>query len=190
MPLDLKNLADIRQATGWNPDIAAKLAELIQSMGTGVNNLEQQTNGNTQGAPQPPGAINELTVNGANGHYAVAIKDENPIYRGISYFVEHDTDPNFSNPQIEEIGASRNKSLFLGEGQRYFRAYSSYRNSAPSPAVYHGSQATPLPVIGGGSVGPPPAATSQGSGTGAAGAGLQGPGKVPFRSDTGVPPTR
>jgi hypothetical protein len=85
---------------------------------------------------------------------------------------------------------SRNISIPVGNQARYVRVFSSYSESAPSAPVYHGGAASPKAVNGGGS-GPGPAfLPSQGSGTGAAGQGLSGPGPVPFRSATGAPPTR
>ena len=189
MPLSFKNLDYIRQANEWTPDLGAKLAELLHSMGTGVNNLEAQTNGNVQGPPQPPQKIDGLSVTAQNGHFSVAITDNSKLYRGVSYYVEHSSDPNFTNPIVEHIGTTRNKTLFLGNVTRYFRAYSAYSPSAPSDAVYHGGT-QPLAVSGGGAIGGPPEMPSQGSGTGPAGVGLEGPGKVPWRSPNGAPPTR
>lgn len=190
MPVDLKELDYIKQANQWTPDLGAKLAELLTRFGGNVNNLEQQTNGNVAGPPQSPGKINGLSVTAQNGHFNVAITDHNPIYRGVSYFVEHADNPNFTNPITEHIGTTRNKTMFLGNVRRYFRAYSAYGTSGPSEPVYHGDQGTPRMVEGGGTIPGPPATTSQGSGTGPAGVGLEGPGKEPFRTDTGAPPIR
>jgi len=189
MPLDIKQLDYIRQANEWTPDLGAKLAEALQSVITAHNNIELQTNSNSNGPPQPPGKINGLDVQAANGHFNVAITDQNPLYRGVQYYVEHADNPQFTNPVTEHIGTTRNWSKFLGNSTRYFRAYSAYQASHPSEAVYHGDAATPLAVFGGGTVAGPPAATSQGSGTGPAGVGLQGPGVEPWRGG-GAPPAR
>lgn len=190
MAVDLKNLDYIRQANEWTPDLGAKMAELLQNFAQGVNNLEQQTNGNTQGSPQPPGKINGFNVTSQNGHFSVEISDHNEIYRGVRYFVEHADNPHFTNPVTEDLGTSRNRTFFMGNVTRYWRAYSAYPNSAPGEAVYHGSQTQPTAVTGGGDNAGGPTITSQGSGTGAAGQGLQGPGSVPFRTTSGAPPTR
>ena len=189
MPLSLKNLDYIRQADHWTPDLGAKLAELLQSFGTGVNNLEAQTNGNVQGPPQPPQKIDDLKVTAQNGHFSVAITDNSKLYRGIRYYLEHSDSPHFTNPITVEMGTTRNANLFLGNVNRYFRAYSAYGPSAPNDPVYHGGT-QPQMVSGGGIVGGPPVVDSQGSGTGPAGAGLEGPGKIPWRSGNGAPPTR
>jgi hypothetical protein len=191
MAIDLnKNIDYIRQANEWTPDLGAKLAELLQGHTQAIVNTAQQTNANPIGPPQPPGKINGLNVTAENGHFNVAISDHNDIYRGVSYFVEHADNANFTNPVTEHIGTTRNWSKFLGNTTRYFRAYSAYHTSEPSEAVYHGDSATPLPVSGGGTVPGPPVAVSQGSGTGPAGVGMEGPGKEPWRSPNGAPPQR
>src|SRR5207253_3159090 len=86
----------------------------------------------------------------------VTISDNNAIQRGINYFIEHDTDPNFTNPQVEDLHASRQKTLSLpamdddGNPQpRYVRVYSQYKGSPPSAPIYFGGN-TPTPVNPGG----------------------------------------
>lgn len=172
------------------PDIGARLYEALQDLEQRHLTLAQQVNGSGEGQPSAPPAPNTLTVTAKNGHFQAAIQDNGPIYRGIQYHLEHADNPHFINPHVEHLGPSRNANLFLGSATRYFRAYSSYSSSPPSAPVYHGGQAKPMPVTGGGFVGPPPFLDSQGSGTGAAGVGLSGPGPVPFRSVSGVAPKR
>lgn len=171
-------------------DFGAKLYETMKAIVTQSGNHEQQTNANPQGQPLPPPQINGLNVQGQNGHYSIAITDNNQIFRGVQYYVEHDTDKNFSNPQIIHLGDSRNHNVFLGSGARYWRAYSSYSSSGASGPVYHGSPVNPTPVNAGGNIGGPAIQASQGSGTSAPGQGLTGPGPVAFRSPTGTPPSR
>ena len=139
--------------------------------------------------PNRPLPINGLNVKAQNGHFSVALTDNNQIYRGTSYFIEHADNPHFTNPTIVPLGPSRNANLFLGNVTRYFRAYSGLPVGPSSPPVYHGG-AQPIPVVGGGTVGGPAVLPSQGSGTGAAGVGLVGYGPVQYRSASGVPPPR
>jgi hypothetical protein len=189
--MNIKNLDYIRGLKSSDfPDIGAKLYEALKSIADQAANTQQQTNTNPKGQPTPPPAINALKVTGQNGHFNLAIEDNNPIYRGVQYYAEHDTSPNFTNPQVIHLGDARNHNVFLGNQTLYWRAYSSYSSSAPSAPAYHGSAATPSPVIGGGNVGGPLFQPSQGSGTGTPGQGLAGPGLVPFRSTTGEPPVR
>lgn len=191
MPLPLKNLAYFKNLSEWSPEAGQKLAEMIQEIAQGVNNQEQQNNSNATGAPQPPPAINSLHVSASNGHFQVAINHEGAeFYRGVRYFVEHSSSPQFTEPHIVDLGTTRNASMFLGNTTRYFRAYASYGSSPPGPIAYHGGPAQPRPVTGGGIIPGPAFVGSQGSGTGTAGVGHSGPGPVAFRSITGAPPVR
>ena len=82
--------------------------------------------------------------------------------RGIFYFAESDTSPSFTAPRVHFLGCSRNARLALGNLTLYWRAYSQYLGSLPSPPVTFGSP--PAAVVGGGSSGPA-LAPSAGSGT-------------------------
>lgn len=190
MPLDIKNLDWLGKVTvEGHPEFGAKLRQALLSIQTAHNNVELQTNTNSSSEPTPPPAINGLKVTGQNGHFSFEVADNNQVYRGINYIVEHADNPNFTNAEQIHLGPARNGSKFLGNVTRYFRAYSSYGTSPASPPIYHGGN-QPIAVTGGGSVGGPPSTTNQGAGTGAAGVALVGFGPVQFRSATGVPPPR
>ncbi len=186
MSFQVKNIAFLRTLHD------GKLAEAFESLATQLANIQQQTNANGTGSPVPPPPVGGLKVTGQNGHFNIAISDpSNPVYRDVHYWVEHADNPHFLNPHVVHMGQSRNHNLFLGNVTRYFRAFSSYSSSPPSQAVYHNNgQGTPMGVQGGGIVGGPLFTEGQSSGTGRPGQGLQGPGVVPFRSETGVPPSR
>jgi hypothetical protein len=186
-----KNLAYIRGLTSQDlPGFGAKLYETLTAIIQQQQTLAQQVNGNPTGQPVPPPAVNAVKVTGQNGHFDISIQDSNQIYRGIQYFAEYSQDKNFSNPRVIPMGDSRNHTVFLGNQNLYWRAYSSYASSSPSSPAYHGGAATPAPVAGGGSIGGPAFQDSQGSGTGTPGQGVTGPGPIPFRSVNGVPPVR
>jgi hypothetical protein len=167
-----------------------RLFEAFNDIAQKTQAIAQQVNGSSTGLPTPPPAPNALTVNAQNGHFSVAIQDQNDIYRGIHYHVEYADNPHFTNPQPWHLGPNRNETRFLGNGTFHFRAASSYGISPPSAWVYHGSAAAPTPVSGGGLIGVPAFLPSQGTGTGQPGVGLSGPGLVPFRSSTGKAPIR
>lgn len=186
MPLNIKELAFLKSVDHWTPDVGAKLAEALLSIQTAHNNVESQVNGNSTGGPKAPPKINSVQVSGEPGFLHVAIKDENPIYRGIRYYVEHADNPNFTNPQVVALHDVRNVTIPVG-GTRYVRAYSAYSSSSPSEPVYHGDPAQPTAINLGSGPTPLP---SQGSGTGQPGVGLQGPGRQPFRPVAGAPPVR
>lgn len=191
MPGDIRNLEFIRSLTSAeNPGWGSKMFEALQDIQQNQNTITQQVNGNIAGQPQAPPAVNSMKVKAQNGHFQVSIQDNNEISRGVSYHVEHADNPQFTNSHTEHLGPTRNANLFLGNVTRYFRAYSSYGSTAISEPAYHGNKATPTAVQGGGSVGGPAFLASEGSGTGAAGQGLSGPGPIPFRSTTGKVPIR
>jgi hypothetical protein len=172
------------------PDFGTKLGEALDSIARQTNAMEQQGNLNANGQPAAPPPISSVRVTGQNGHFNIAIADPSPVYRGINYWAEHADNENFTNPQIIDLGQSRNHSIFLGNVTRYWRAYSSYQSSPTSAPAYHGGAAQPLAVSGGGTVGGPAFQASQGSGTGGAGVGLSGPGPVPARSASTAAPVR
>jgi hypothetical protein len=187
MPLQIKELSFLKGVDHWTPEIGAKLAEALLSIQQAHNNVEAQVNGNSTGGPQPPPAIQGVQVTGQNGYLHVAIQHDAPIYRGIRYYVEHSDNPHFKNPQVVALHDVRNVTIPVG-GTRYVRAYAAYSSSSPSEPVYHGSAVQPIAVNAG--TGGPALLPSQGSGTGTAGVGLEGPGKRPFRPIDGVQPIR
>lgn len=173
--MNVRNLPEIRSKD-------PKLHEALQDIIRAISTTAQQVNANPDGPAQPPPQVNAIKVSGANGRFHVAITDQNSqLSRGVSYFVEHADNPQFTNPITVEVGASRNLDLSLGNVTRYFRAYSSYSTSDPSAPVYHGGSASPVPVSGGGASGGPDFLPSEGSGTGIQGEGLSGFGPVPKR---------
>lgn len=195
MPLSLEDINWLRSYDGTNhAEFSRRLATILTNVVNGANTMEQQTNSNMNGSPIAPPKVDALSVKGQNGHYSLSIHDSNKnIFRGVNYYVEHSEDPSFSNPQKIHIGDPRDHTVFLGSGTRYFRAYSAYASSPSSPPTYHGTEAQPIGVDAGGSIGPPATLPVQGSGTGPSGpdGGGSGPGPIPFRSPVpGKPPVR
>src|SRR6266853_927855 len=92
------------------------------------------------------------TVAAADGIFDLAITDNSPVHRGIFYFAESDTSSSFIAPRVHFLGCSRNARVALGNVTLYWRAYSQYLGSLPSPPVTFGSP--PAAVTGGGSNGP------------------------------------
>lgn len=190
MALSIRNLDYIRSLNSEQfPGFGARLHETLSDLLTSVSNIESQVNGNASGQPTAPPAINGLQVTGANGFLHVALTDNNPVFRGIRYYVEHADNAHFANPQVVPLHDARNVTIPVGNQTRFVRAYSAYDSSGPSTPVYHGG-ASPIAVNGGGSNGGPTFLPSQSSGTGKPGQGPQGPGTIPFRSVNGAQPTR
>ena len=190
MTIDVRNLAWLRSLKiDGHPDAGAKLHELISDLVKATGNIEQQTNSNASGEPITPAPIQGLHVTAQNGHFQIAIQDQSKVYRGIRYYVEHASNPQFTDAHTICLQDSRNHGIFLGNTTRFFRAYSAYSPSSRSTPVYHG-WVTPVAVSGGGSIGGPAFLPSQSSGTGQPGSGPQGPGTIPFRSADGKMPQR
>ena len=138
------------------------LYESLRQVVAAVNALGRATGVDPGGSIEPPAPIGSLAVAAANGIFDLAITDNSPVNRGIFYFAESDTSPSFTAPRVYFLGCSRNSRLALGNLTLYWRAYSQYLGSLPSPPVTFGSP--PAAVVGGGSSGPA-LAPSAGSGT-------------------------
>lgn len=172
------------------PGFGARLYEALQAVQQQSTNHEQQTNSNPTGQPISPPTPQGVNVSAQNGYVHLAIQDSNEIYRGIQYHVEHDSNPQFTNPIPVSLGTARHTTIAIGNQTRYFRVASSYGSSPPSSWVYHGTAAQPSAVAGGGVNGGPLFLASQSSGTGTPGQGLQGPGTIPYRTASGAAPAR
>ena len=131
------------------------LYEALRQVVAAVNALGRATGVDPAGSIESPSPIGGLTVAAADGIFDVAITDNSPVHRGVFYFAESDTSSSFTAPRVHFLGCSRNLRVALGNLTLYWRAYSQYLGSLPSP---------PSAVTGGGSSGPALAA-STGSGT-------------------------
>lgn len=156
-----------------------KLAELLQAFEKQSTQTELQSNTNPLGeppVPPPPDALSVTT--GPSGEFQVAITHNAEFNRGITYTVQSDSSPSFSNPHDMELGHSRNDNSLNLPGQTlHFRVNAAYRSGAPSAWTYHGTQQKPTPVEGGI---PGQRAPGMGSGTGAP-ASVSGPGPIQSR---------
>ncbi len=178
--VDPKNLAFIQQI----PVIGARLYESLRSLQQGINAIAIQGNLNPTGQVEAPPPIQSVNATGQNGVLHVSIEHTAAdLRRGVSYYVEHADNPSFINSQQRNIGDSRSYSEFVGNQDRYVRAYAAYPGSPAGAHAYHGSAVNPQVVNGGGSIGPPAYLPSQGAGTGAPGQSGMGPGPVPIRTD-------
>jgi hypothetical protein len=138
------------------------LYESLRQIVAGINALGRATGVDPAGSIESPSPIGSVTVTAADGIFDLAITDNSAVHRGIFYFAESDTSPSFAAPRVHFLGPSRNLRLALGNLTLYWRAYSQYLGSLPSPPVTFG--APPIAVTGGGSS-EPALAPSRGSGT-------------------------
>jgi hypothetical protein len=165
--LTIPQLAKIK---GTDPYLYESLRQLVAA----VNALGRATGVDPSGSIATPDPIGSLAVAAADGIFDLAITDNSAVHRGIFYFAESDTSPSFLAPRVHFLSCSRNLRVALGNVTLYWRAYSQYLGSQPSPPVTFGSP--PIAVTGGGSSGPALSA-STGSGTAAAQQGGSGFGR-------------
>jgi hypothetical protein len=148
--------------------------EAIKQVVSAVNSIGRATGVDPSGSIAAPDPIGGISVVAADGIFDLAITDNSAVHRGIYYFAESDTSPDFTAPHVYFLGSSRNLRVSLGNQTLYWRAYSQYLGSQPSAPVAFG--APPTAVVGGGAAGPP-LQTSSGSGTAGGQAGGSGFGK-------------
>lgn len=142
------------------------LGETIRDLLNAVNSHGVAVGVDPSGPAFPtPTAPASLTVTAQNGFFDAIINDSNP-QRGLVYFLDWSTLPNFGAPRTIALGPARTEYKQLGSQTLYWRCYSQYQGSNISAYTYFGTQANPTPVVGGGSAGPAPAASS-GTGAGA-----------------------
>jgi hypothetical protein len=149
--------------------------EAIKHLVSAVNSIGRATGVDPSGSIAAPDPIGRITVVAADGIFDLAITDNSAVHRGIYYFAESDSSPDFTAPHVYFLGSSRNLRVSLGNQTLYWRAYSQYLGSQPSAPVAYG--APPTAVVGGGAAGPP-LQTSSGSGTAGGQAGGSGFGKT------------
>jgi hypothetical protein len=168
------------------------MVQALLKLQDGMNNGFQNIAINPTGKIPPPAPLQAVNVKASGGLVHVTLVDNSQMQKGKQYFVEYDTDPNFSQPHVEDLGASRGRILNIpgmtdeGTPQNfYFRGYSQYHGSKAGEKVNFGSKYNPTPVQSGGdqTLTPLP---STGSGTALANGqqGGQGLGDVFFRPAT------
>jgi hypothetical protein len=167
-------------------------ANLIRRMIRAITQAATNAGVSPVGQADAPPTIGSVNVKANLETLHVTISDAAPIRKQINYFIEADTDPNFTAPHVEDLGASRGKFLTLpslndsGVAQPwYIRGYSQYPGSAPSRPVYYGGLSpTSITLTGSTRLTP---LTSPGSGTASPSGqqGGQGLGLVPVRPAQG-----
>ena len=137
-----------------DPYLYETLAKIVSAVNAASSNAGVDP-ANPSPAPPP---VASLQVQAANGWFDLAINDTAVTRPGLFYFAESDVTPAFSAPRVYFLGASRNLYVQLGNQTLYWRAYSQYIGSLPSAPVTFGSP--PTAVVGGGTSGPSPLASS------------------------------
>lgn len=166
----------------WTQQTFPYLGTLLRRMITSLNSVAENSAVAAVGKKAPPHPIDSVNISGAytastnslavNGEILhLTLTHNQAVDKGIKYFTEVDTSPNFPQPHVFEHGSSR--SLFVNlptkdvnnNTQTYYaRSYAQYPGSDPTkPTVYGGlSGATAITMSGSSQVSLLP---STGSGT-------------------------
>jgi hypothetical protein len=140
-------------------DPTGKLYDLVSSLEDEINAQKSQTGATGVGAPTAPAPPTKLTVVASGGIFQANIV---PSEQGVNHVLEYSPTANFpANPaQIPlALGATQYRG-FLGNQTLFWRVRAGNQtapHAAPlSAPTYHGTAASPTPVIGGGAtIGPP-----------------------------------
>ena len=132
-----------------------RLGTLLQRIIKGVNQIGSAAGVAAVGETSPPVAPNGITVKASGEMVHIAVNDQNALNRGIQYHTEYATDPAFTQPWVIDHGSSRNHTITLptktDDGATthnwFFRSYSQYAGSKPSPYVVFGGTASPTPIV-------------------------------------------
>lgn len=143
--INIKQLGAIRQS---DTPKGFQVAEALDDLKTALENMAVQLATQPNGAPLTPPDISAVNVQSSGILVDITIVDNGAIGRAINYHVEYDTVPSFSNPRGADLGAWRNFTLPLSNGNYYFRAYSQYQAGGP-PSNPVNCAANPI-VVGGG----------------------------------------
>jgi hypothetical protein len=119
-----------------------------------INKLGSALGANPVGKVQPPPAVNNINISTSGELVHVTLNHNQPVNKGINYFLERDTNPNFSNPHVIHMGPSRSagpmslptKDSTGATHKYYFRAYAQYPGGDPSPHTVFGGALNPASV--------------------------------------------
>jgi len=140
-----KEINNLRNIPGVGPYVAIVLERIQGAVNGLANNLAADP---TQLKEAPP-PVQALTIKANNGDVHAVITDNSAVQKGVHYFVEYSSEPNFLQPHVIHLGTSRSAAPFRlpamddsGNAQSfYFRAYSQYPGGHPGKPIYFGGTA-------------------------------------------------
>lgn len=143
---DLTGGPELALLSRMNPRLGALLQRVISGVNTSARNAGVSAVG--QSSPPPPPTAVTVKTSGEMVHLSIA--DNGPVRRGIRYFSEVSTSPDYSNPLVIDHGTSRTSHPFTlptmnddGEAHSfYMRSYSQMPGSPPSAPVELGAPVT------------------------------------------------
>jgi hypothetical protein len=128
-------------------------ANFLREITRAIDTLASGTGVGISGDPTPPPPVNAITVKTSGELVQVQLTHSGNFRRPVRYFVEADTSPSFTQPQIVSYGPHRTHLFHLptlndeGAAQRwYLRAYPQYLGSQPGESTVYGGLANPTPV--------------------------------------------
>ena len=160
------------------------LGDALRRTQDAINSLAENAGVSSIGPLPAPPPLQSVSIKTAGELVHIALNHQAPISKSIKYFTEVSTEPSFARPIVYDHGSSRTPppiSLPTKDDSGapvtyYFRHYSQYHGSPPSPVLVHGgnipvgvtlsgvTQMTLLPSTGSGTASP--AGTQGGSGAG------------------------
>lgn len=134
-------------------------AAFMQKVISAINKLGITLGANAVGDVTPPPPISNVNVKTSGEMMHVTLNHAAPVKRGINYFLEVDTNPNFTQPQVRPMGPSRASLPFSLPSKDdngnlvnyYVRAFAQYPGSKPSKTTVFGGPLNPMPITMGGS---------------------------------------
>ena len=140
----------------------AYTGSLLSRMIQAVNTLAKNAGVAAVGKVSPPPPIGRINVQGALSGDTVTCPSEilhwtldhnQAVAKGIKYFSEIDTDPNFPSPHVVDHGTSRSAFLTLPKMDNagnvhtyYLRSYAQMPGSDPCKPTVHGNLGAPLKI--------------------------------------------
>ena len=103
------NIPQLAQVKARDPYVYESLQQIVNA----INALGRATGVDPSGSIAQPDPIGGISVLAANGIFDIAITDNSAVHRGIYYFAESDTSPNFTAPRVWFMGSSRNLRVAL-----------------------------------------------------------------------------
>lgn len=198
MALDISKFNTEVRAEGAKHPVFAKMALMFEQVADAINQTASAAGVDATQHVSPPDAPSAIGVKSGNGVAHVTLTDNSPRSRARNYFVEADTDPNFSAPHVVHMGVSREAFVALpglddnGDTQHWhFRGYSMDPGSAQRSPMQVLGGATPTAVdVGGQAQFTPLQATGSGTASTTGQQGGQGFGHAQFTAESRVAPVQ
>jgi hypothetical protein len=151
------DLAGGRALARWMQTDAIS-GSLVQKIILAVNNMGRNAGVSPTGQLVAPVQPNALSIKASGGYVHAQITDNNPVNKGVHYFLEADTTATLSRPIVVAMGPSRTSHPFPlpafddnGNAQNWhFQCYAQYPGSQPSAKTVFGGQSGATPVSVGG----------------------------------------